>query len=290
VSDDVEMTGKKKSKKKPKSKKKSKSSKKSTPTYNKVSVSEESGWEPLNVKQINANHTAGGNGFQYAITGAESQVVTVAIPPGETVQGEPGSMMYLSNAISMGVSCGGEGFTRCMAGEACCMVNFINKSGDVGYAGLTTNQPLAKVVPIDLNHPAVNGTLIAQQGAYMASYGDVKIVFDCDCNFVRCCCGGMGLVRQKLKGTGTAFLGATGTIVQKVLAPDEVMLCDTNCILAFADSCKFDLKRSGGLMGMIGGGEGIFNSSIKGPGLVVVQSMNMKILLESLAADKMYRR
>ena len=99
-----------------------------------------------------------------------------------------------------------------------------------------------------------------------------------------------GLVRQKIEGTGTAFLGATGTIVQKVLEENEIMLMDTNCILAYSETCTFDLKRTGGLVGMIGGGEGIFNSSLKGPGLVIVQSMNMKLMLESLAAEKMYRR
>lgn len=289
----VEMTEKKKSKSKSKASKSSKTGSGSGAVYSGISVAEESGWVPLNVKQINEDHARNPeSGFHYAITGAESQVVTVAIPPGETCQGEPGSMMYLSSQVGMSVSCGGEGFTRCMAGESCCMLSFTNKSdsGETAFAGLTTNQPLAKVIPIDLNHPAVHGSLIVQQGAYMASYGNVNITFDCDCNLLRCFCGGMGLVRQNLKGNGTAFLGATGTIVQKVLAPDEVMLCDTNCILAYAESCKFDLKRAGGLLGMIGGGEGIFNSSIKGPGLVVVQSMNIVALLECLAADKIYRR
>jgi uncharacterized protein (AIM24 family) len=65
---------------------------------------------------------------------------------------------------------------------------------------------------------------------------------------------------------------------------------DTNCLLAYSDSCQFDLKRAGGIVGMIGGGEGIFNSTITGPGLVILQSMNVKLLLDSLAADKIYRR
>jgi uncharacterized protein (AIM24 family) len=99
-----------------------------------------------------------------------------------------------------------------------------------------------------------------------------------------------GLVRQKLEGNGTAFLGATGTIVQKVLDHNETILIDTNCILAYAETCTFDLKKTGGIVNWIGGGEGIFNSSLKGPGLVVVQSMNMCMLLQSLVADKMYRR
>jgi uncharacterized protein (AIM24 family) len=127
----------------------------------------------------------------------------------------------------------------------------------------------------------------------------------------------MGMVRQKLEGTGTAFLGATGTIVvsrfsivcfvasfyvhftnshlfivlqQKVLKEGEVLVVDTNCLLAYSDSCTFDLKRAGGIVGMFGGGEGIFNSTITGPGLAIVQSMNKQLLLNSLAAEKLYRR
>jgi len=261
--------------------------------YAQATVLSSSGWEVLDAKVWNGGHTsAQAVGLKYAITGDESQIVTVEIPPGESCQGEPGSMMYLSNAIDMKVSCGGDWFGRCCGGESCCVVNFNNttRSGEVGYAGLVTNDPLAKVVPIEMGSDAVGRSLIVQQGAYMASYGEVKITFDCDCNLMRCCCGGMGLVRQKIEGTGTAFLGATGTIVQKVLAQNEVMLCDTNCILAYAESCTFDIKKTGGIVNWIGGGEGFFNSSVKGPGLVVVQSMNMLMLLEALAADKMYRR
>ena len=86
---------------------------------------------------------------------------------------------------------------------------------------------MAKVVPVDMSSPAVGGTLIAQQGAFMASYGDVSIGISCDCNLMRCCCAGLGLVRQKLHGNGTAFLASTGTIVQKVLQAGETIVVDT---------------------------------------------------------------
>ena len=68
------------------------------------------------------------------------------------------------------------------------------------------------------------------------------------------------------------------------------MVMDTNCILAFSEKCKMDIKRAGGVVGMIGGGEGIFNTTLTGPGLAVVQSMNKRLFLDALAAEKMYRR
>jgi uncharacterized protein (AIM24 family) len=107
---------------------------------------------------------------------------------------------------------------------------------------------------------------------------------------MRCCCSGLGLIRQKIKGTGTVFLESTGTIVQKVLQAGETVLVDTECVLAYADSCKLDLRRTGGILGMMGGGEGIFNTTLTGPGLVIMVSMNQSVFLQSLAVQKIYRR
>eukprot|EP00532_Pseudo-nitzschia_australis_P005270 CAMPEP_0168202254 /NCGR_PEP_ID=MMETSP0139_2-20121125/24170_1 /TAXON_ID=44445 /ORGANISM="Pseudo-nitzschia australis, Strain 10249 10 AB" /LENGTH=350 /DNA_ID=CAMNT_0008127921 /DNA_START=146 /DNA_END=1198 /DNA_ORIENTATION=+ len=267
-----------------------KSSKQSVPKAT-ATILEASGWNQSHKKTgvRTASNGIGGN-FRYAITGSESQIVTVEVPPGQSCQGEPGTMMYLSSAVHMKIGCASNWIGRCCGGEDCCFLNFTNHTDQIGYAALTTNEPLAKVIPVDLTSPEVGNTLIVQQGTYMASYGEVKVDFDCDCNLVRCCCGGMGLVRQKLTGTGTAFLGATGTIVQKVLKEGEVMLVDTECILAYSESCTFDQKLNGGIVSWIGSGEGLFNTTLKGPGLAIVQSMSMKILLESLAADKIYRR
>lgn len=174
----------------------------------------------------------------------------------------------------------------------CCTVLFSN-SGSTGldsYAALTPNFPTAKVVPVDLSSPDVGGAVIAQKGAYMASYGDVHVEVSCDTSCLRCCCGGMGMVRQRLTGNGTVFLSSSGTIVQKVLQAQETILVDTECLLAFASTCKMDLRRAGGVMGMVGGGQGIFNTTVTGPGLVIIQSMNEAVFLQALAAEKLYRR
>lgn len=87
-----------------------------------------------------------------------------------------------------------------------------------------------------------------------------------------------------------ALIAANGTIIQKVLAAGETIIIDTNSVLAFAESCKLDIRRAGGIGGMIGGGEGIFNTTLTGPGLVLVQSMNESTFREALAAQKLYRR
>jgi len=129
----------------------------------------------------------------YAITGTESQVLTVRLNGGETIRGEPGSMLYLTDGMKQTVSCDQcwnryveiAGLTspipglslisassllllpfmhyvlwiRCCTGEDCCTVNFVNDaSSSPAYASLTPSFPTAKVVPIDLSSPNVGGT------------------------------------------------------------------------------------------------------------------------------------
>jgi len=249
---------------------------------------------------------------------------TMKLASGDSVQGEPGTMMYLTSGMKQRASFEGCCARMC-SGEDCCVLNLVATSSDASYAALCPNYPTAKIVPVDMSSPAVGGSLIAQKGAFMASYGDVSIGISFDCNFMRCCCAGLGLVRQKLEGTGTAFLASTGTIVQKVLQAGETIVVDTvslysgsaflkgsndtaiqtfngsskvlfllfivqNCVLAFAESCKLDLKRAGGVLGIVGGGEGFFNTTLTGPGLVIICSMNDIIFREALAAPKLYRR
>ena len=225
----------------------------------------------------------------YAITGEESQVVTIRLDNSETCKGEPGTMMFLTSDVQQSATCEGC-LERLCSGEDCCVLNFTNEGENRGYAALTPNFPTAKVVPVNLADPNVGGVLICQQGAFMASMGDVGIRISLDCNCMRCCCGGLGLVRQKIEGDGTVFLAATGTMVQKVLAEGETILVDTNCVMAFAESCKMDLRRAGGVLGIVGGGEGFFNTTLTGPGLVIIQSMNQAVFKQALVAHKLYRR
>lgn len=198
-------------------------------------------------------------------------------------------MMFLTSGIQQKATCEGC-LERLCSGEDCCVLNLTNYGESSGYAALTPSFPTSKVVPVNLSDPNVNGVLIAQQGAFMASFGNVGIKISLDCNCMRCCCGGLGLVRQKIEGDGTVFLAATGTMVQKVLKEGETILVDTNCVMAFAESCTMDLRRAGGVLGIVGGGEGFFNTTLTGPGLVIIQSMNQIVFKAALVANKLYRR
>jgi uncharacterized protein (AIM24 family) len=137
------------------------------------------GWEYLQVPKA--------EDCNYAITGYESQVVTLQMAIGDSCQAEPGVMMYLTSGVRSAVSCDpASSLGRCCSGEACCVVHFTNTGaggggGDnKGYVALCPNFPTSKVIPVDMSSPHVGGKLIAQQGAFMASYGDVTIATSFD--------------------------------------------------------------------------------------------------------------
>lgn len=205
----------------------------------------------------------------FTITGAESQVISFTLKPGEKVVSEPGTMLLMSDNTSTDVKCGG--CSRACTGEGCCVVEYLNKAEQPGFVSLTPNFP-GKVFPINL--PDVGGNFITQGGAYFANTGDVNVKVDCDCNPCSCCCGGLGMVRQKSSGTGTVFINASGTVLSKKLAPGEVLLVDTSSVVGFEESVKLGIKSTGGCCNCCCGGEGMFNTALTGPGMVIIQSMS----------------
>ena len=233
------------------------------------------------------------NSTYYCInSGANSQILNVNLKPGSCVMAEPGAMMYKSPDVKSTVECGS--CQRCCVGETLCKGIHTNEGASEGFVvifmtfivsfenlffwchrfiGLTPDFP-AKVVPVDLGQHG--GKIITKGGAWMANIGDVRVSVDCDCNCCTCCCGGMGMVRQANIGTGTVFLAAGGTVLTRRLGEGEAIICDTSSLVGYEDGVKISIKRAGGCCTMCCGGEGLFNTKVKGPGLVIVQSMSFE--------------
>lgn len=118
--------------------------------------------------------------------------------------------------------------------------------------------------------------LIAQPGAYMSELGDINVGCDLDCGLTTCCCAGLGCCRQKITGSddSIAFLAAGGTIVYRHLQERETITVDTSSLLAFEETVKMGLISNGRICCSLTcccGGEGIFSTTLTGPGRVYLQ-------------------
>ena len=75
-----------------------------------------------------------------------------------------------------------------------------------------------------------------------------------------------------LRGDGNVFIHAGGTIVEKRLNGEKLMV-DTGCIVAFESTINYDIERAGNLKSMVFGGEGLFLATLQGTGRVWLQSL-----------------
>mmetsp|Transcript_22081 Transcript_22081/g.66274 ORF Transcript_22081/g.66274 Transcript_22081/m.66274 type:complete len:274 (+) Transcript_22081:107-928(+) len=205
------------------------------------------------------------------IVGEQMHILSIGIPPGETVMLEPGSMMYMGPGVTAEVNCDGC-CQRCISGEACAVMAYTNESSTPTYVGITPPNP-ADIIALDL---AQYDVVRARRGLFLSSVGGGLPSFDVDCNPATCCCAGFGCIRQTIsspEGTGgTAFIQATGTVERKTLAPGETLVVDTNSLVAWHEA-TLGVRKAGSAVACCCNGEGCCNTTITGPGTAWVQSM-----------------
>merc|ERR1719296_328529 len=224
----------------------------------------------------------GGIGQQYAppqgnftIQGNESQILHYRLNQGQAILCESGAMRYQSPGITpearMGQLC-----AACVGGESLFRGAYTNDSGPPGNLVGVAPPFNANIVPVNLNQ--YPGLVIKDRAFLAAEDVDIQILTE-RVKSVGACVGGMGLLIHPLQGQGTVFLNAGGTIMFRHLAPQEVLYTSTGAVVAFQNSCEFTVEMvGGGLKNICCGGQGLFNTKLVGPGLVILQSLSLQEL------------
>lgn len=213
---------------------------------------------------------------KFQVLGVDSQILEVTLAPGSEVFTEPGNLVHMDEGFTGQLTTGGIGraLRRSMfAGETFYRVKYTNRRSTPGTIGLTPPFP-AKVIPVNLD--LLNGLTI-KNNAFLAALDpnadiSLKIVRSVGVG----CCGGQGFLLNHLKAKGWCFLNAAGTILHKQLGHGEKLVVDTNSLVAFENTCEYEIISTGGFGMMCCGGQGIFNTLMTGPGLVIVQSMSLE--------------
>ena len=78
---------------------------------------------------------------------------------------------------------------------------------------------------------------------------------------------------QKITGPGKIFLEIDGAVVKKELAAGEKMKVDNGYVAAMTENVKLDITTVKGMKNILFGGEGLFLTTLEGPGTVWLQTM-----------------
>ena len=212
--------------------------------------------------------------MQYKIIGETIPSVEIRFDaPGEGMYTQSGGMFWMSEGVEMSTNAKGglmKGLGRMFAGESLFMATYrAQKAGaTVAFASTVAGQ----VFPLDVS---ATGGMICQKGAFLCAEESVNLNVTFTKKLSSGLFGGEGFILQDLSGSGMAFLEVDGDVIEKDLAPGEVIKVDTGNVVAFDRSVAYDIEMVKGLGNIFFGGEGLFLTTLRGPGKVILQTQNI---------------
>lgn len=220
------------------------------------------------------------NDMEHKITGNNLQIVTLQIQPGEKVFAEAGAMVYMSGNINMEAKLRGgllKGIGRKFMGETMFLTEFTSAGGQ-GMAAFGGTAP-GTIQVLD-----IQGTnWMVQKDAFLVAEDSIEMSVGFQKKLGSIFFGGEGFILQRLSGKGKVFIHACGDFVEFNLEPDQILKVDTGSVVGWEETVTFDIERVKGIKTMFFGGEGLFLTTLKGPGKVILQSMNLANLASALS-------
>lgn len=205
------------------------------------------------------------------IVGDDMQVAIAELDTGEFVQADAGSMFFMEGDVDMDLRMPGGwvgGLKRMFVGESFMLPLFKAKTNGckVGFA-----PPFpGKILGLDIDSTKI---WQAQKNSFLCAIGNIAINVSFIKKFKVGFFGGEGFVLEKFTGNGKVFINCGGYAIEKTLREKEMIKVDTGCVVAFEETVKYDVKFMKNIKTVIFGGEGMFFSTLTGPGKVILQSL-----------------
>lgn len=205
--------------------------------------------------------------------GPSYAMLIVDLESGERVTAESGAMTYMTPNIDVETRWRERGILESVGlslfGRQSLFVNDFIAHGGKGEVALAA-APLGDIKKLDVS--SGHGYII-QKAAYLASTNDL----DLDVKWEGFSKGifGQGLFMIKVSGNGDLFINTFGAIELKELEPGEELVVDNFHLVAFSDSCDYDVRKIGSWRETLLSGEGLV-THIRGPGEVYIQTKNLR--------------
>ena len=218
--------------------------------------------------------------MEYEIKGGSFPIVECTLKKGESMITQSGSMCWMDNTSTMDTSSnGGIGKVvgRLFTNEKL-FQNIYTSEKDGSKISFGTCVPGA-IMAVKLTG---GESLICQKSAFLASYGNVELSTFFNKKIGVGLFGGEGFIMQKITGDGIVFIEIDGSSLEYELKEGEQLVLSTGYLVSMSETCTIDVQTVKGLKNIFLGGEGIFNTIITGPGKVVVQTMPLARLANSI--------
>ncbi|MGN0163488.1 MAG: TIGR00266 family protein [Candidatus Ornithomonoglobus sp.] len=209
--------------------------------------------------------------MRYRIEGETLPVVICDLEQGEGMLSESGSMAWMSPNMKMETTSNGglkKALGRMFTGEKIFQNRYTAENGAGMIAFASSFPGSIKAFEITPGNEIImqkNSFLAAEKGIELSVFLNKKL----GAGFF----GGEGFIMQRISGNGIAFAEFDGHIVKYDLNQGEKLVVDTGHLAAMTGSCQMDIQRVKGAKNIFFGGEGLFLTTVTGPGSVWLQTM-----------------
>ena len=210
--------------------------------------------------------------MKYEIFGGNLPAVTINLDAGESIYTQSGGMTWMTDDVSMSTNMDGglmKGLGRMFTGESIFMATYTANSPGQSFTAASSFP--GGIVDLDV----ANGPYICQKSAFLCAQSSVTLSAFVNPGIKAGLFGGEGFLLQELSGSGHAFLEIDGSVREITLAPGEKLKVNTGNVAAFEKTVGYSVTRIKGFKNIVFGGEGLFLTTVEGPGKVFLQTMTM---------------
>jgi len=220
------------------------------------------------------------------IHGTVMPVLELTLSPGESIISEVGEFGWMTDAIKISTNTGGgmggqglKGMVKRAVSGASIMMSTYTAEGGVGAVSFAAKVP-GHIVPIDV---APGAEYLVHRHGFMAATSGVELNLGFQQSFKGGIFGGMGLILQKISGTGRCFVDLSGEVLAFDLQAGQSMRVHPGHVGLFQASVTFQVVKVPGLMNRYMGDDGHHFAVMTGPGRIWLQSMPIAILAGALS-------
>ena len=218
--------------------------------------------------------------MKYEIFGGSFPAAEITLNKDEKVITQSGAMAWADNDIEMSTNMEGgflKSLGRMFSGASLMFVTHTATRDNSKITFSSAFPGTIKEFKIDENHE-----YFAQKSAFLVADPSVNVDATVNDNFWAGLFGGEGFILQKFTGNGTILTEIDGSVKEIELKAGESIKVETGHIAIFESTVTYEVQTVKGFKNIFFGGEGLFLTTLTGPGKVWLQTLTAHDMAEKL--------
>ncbi len=218
--------------------------------------------------------------MEYEIIGGSFPAVNVTLEKGETVFTQSGAMAWSDTNISMETNAEGgllKSIGRALSGASLMFVRHTAMEDDASITFSASFPGEIREFKVDADHE-----YIAQKSAFLVAEEGVEVDATVSKSFWAGLVGGEGIILQRYSGDGSILVEIDGSVVELDLEPGQQIKIETGHVALFESTVQYNVESVKGFKNILFGGQGLFLTTLTGPGKVYLQTLTAQDMAQKL--------